>query len=65
MVQCEGEKVVSLIPFKQNVKNEYEAVLELKVTFYRKNPNVPIVIEVYYVLFADLDFKVYCLKGIR
>lgn len=47
VVQCEGEKVVSLIPFEQNVKNECEAVLDLKVTFYRKNPNVPIIIEIF------------------
>ncbi|XP_052084481.1 calpain-5-like [Mytilus californianus] len=49
VVQCEGEKVVSRIPLALNEKNEWETKSDfehVKVTFYRKKPNEPIIIEV-------------------
>ncbi|CAC5381126.1 CAPN5 [Mytilus coruscus] len=50
VVQCEGEKVVSKIPLELNEKNEWETKSDfehVKVTFYRKKPNQPIIIEVF------------------
>lgn len=49
VIHCEGEKVVSGIPLELNDKNEWETKSDfepIKVTFYRKKPNQPIIIEV-------------------
>ncbi|XP_063437594.1 calpain-5-like [Mytilus trossulus] len=50
VIQCEGEKVVLGIPLELNNKNEWETKSDfehIKVTFYRKKPNQPIIIEVF------------------
>ncbi|XP_076081241.1 calpain-5-like [Mytilus galloprovincialis] len=50
VIQCEGEKVVLGIPLELNDTNEWETKSDfepIKVTFYRKKPNQPIIIEVF------------------
>lgn len=61
VIQCEGEKVVSRIPLELNEKNEWETKSDfeqIKVTFYRKKPHHPIIMEVCSLYLVYLESKI-------